>query len=778
MSIIDTSTKFVGINPNYPTQERKSAQVNDAQEIVTMQDIADTVYALYPTPSNPIPITTALLATAGVLSFEPFYDNGTDGVGATLSALSDGILRDTSGSGKIDGSTDFEIGDTILVKDQRDPIENGIYIVIDKGSISTPYVLERIAEYNEGSEMFPLQVNVILGSTNGDKIFLQQTQDVEIGVSDIVFEQANSANTFAQIRFVDTATSEPMPAFTYNPTTKIFTADVVGYLGNIGGLFATINPNIEGGFTRFLVKDEIDNRAYNGTMQILNTGSETAYAQWVRVDTFSTEFTYRQRTFMVSKVGSTMYGKQYFVQPNTPPLTTAQINTAKIIFEEVGLNYIITDIENVVTNLIPNNLIEIGKKYIVTGCHVSLYDDGNSNGTTLILEGIASNALSKNGHGIFYNPSYNQEVAGFGIWTDLMQGTLTPTLGTFSYFDREALIGKDDDDNNVADGFLFSNGLIQFVSGDWSLATKVVGGSSSAEGTVSGFVNPTVDAKTIYGGYVWENGSAQIGTATDVLNLDGADWVKVEYNLNDYNQSIDIIEYDIDNDWISRRYDPIANIDVVYTFSDYNFIGLDYSAIAVQQWGNTYNGDVGVGNKKILNSYDESVNFRGKNQTNLFLPSYSQQVNLFFEGNSSQNNLEFGNNSYQSNLIFDNNSNQNNLIFDNNSRQIDLIFSNSNQVRLTLNNRSGQSDLLMENSSQTDLFFINSNCNYQGVYYESKQILNTYFNNISSNTIPDLSSATYIFDSYPKTVYTRPDGQLRLSFMNNSNDLDVVEIDA
>ena len=43
MSIINSSTKFVGINPNFPTAERKSAQNNAAQEVVTMQDIIDTV---------------------------------------------------------------------------------------------------------------------------------------------------------------------------------------------------------------------------------------------------------------------------------------------------------------------------------------------------------------------------------------------------------------------------------------------------------------------------------------------------------------------------------------------------------------------------------------------------------------------------------------------------------------------------------------------------------------------------------------------------------------
>jgi hypothetical protein len=41
--MIPSGTKFVGINPNFPTTERKSAQNNAAQEVVTMQDIIDTV---------------------------------------------------------------------------------------------------------------------------------------------------------------------------------------------------------------------------------------------------------------------------------------------------------------------------------------------------------------------------------------------------------------------------------------------------------------------------------------------------------------------------------------------------------------------------------------------------------------------------------------------------------------------------------------------------------------------------------------------------------------
>ena len=40
-------------------------------------------------------------------------------------------------------------------------------------------------------------------------------------------------------------------------------------------------------------------------------------------------------------------------------------------------------------------------------------------------------------------------------------------------------------------------------------------------------------------------------------------------------------------------------------------------------------------------------------------------------------------------------------------------------------------------------------------------------------TVPDLSSATYIFDGKIKEVYQRPDGVIKLKFMNNSDVLEV-----
>jgi len=83
--------------------------------------------------------TTAELPTS-------VYDNGTSGVGATLTAYSNGAL------GTIDGVSPA-IDDRIIVKDQSDATQNGIYVVTDLGSSSTPWILTRADDFDEYSDV-------------------------------------------------------------------------------------------------------------------------------------------------------------------------------------------------------------------------------------------------------------------------------------------------------------------------------------------------------------------------------------------------------------------------------------------------------------------------------------------------------------------------------------------------------------------------------------------------------------------------------------------------
>src|SRR5210317_143611 len=83
------------------------------------------------------------LATTGNLSAT--YSNGTAGVGATLTSTSNGTLTlDTLAT---------NLSDRILVKDQTDATQNGIYTLTTLGDVSNPWVLTRATPEDQPSEL-------------------------------------------------------------------------------------------------------------------------------------------------------------------------------------------------------------------------------------------------------------------------------------------------------------------------------------------------------------------------------------------------------------------------------------------------------------------------------------------------------------------------------------------------------------------------------------------------------------------------------------------------
>ena len=460
-----------------------------------------------------------------------------------------------------------------------------------------------------------------------------------------------------------------------------------------------------------------------------------------------------------------------------------------------------------------------GALYEITGVHPTLYDDGTTSGTTVYLRAISGSELEVQGMGVFYNPKYNQAVNGFGIWENKMYGTFSSISGTFDYQNKEAVTA-----NNAATGILLADGMIQFVSGDWSTATSITGDVSSATATVAGFVTPTysIGDKVIWGGYSWTNVNGNVGASTDVLNLN-AEWSKNVYDTSNYNIAYDLIEYDYSNDWISRRYDAVADIDVVFTKIDgviFSGNSINFHAIQVQQFGNTFNLTTfkGIFNKRVINAYDESINFCGAYQYNLtfgqgafqsnltfgqdviqynltfgqdakqYNLTFGQdaiQYNLTFGQGAKQYNLTFGQDAEQYNLIFGQDANQNNLTFGQNANQNNLTFGqDAYQFNLTFENNASQYNLTFgNNASQYNLTFGN-NASQQYLNFAENTQLNYNNQTLNSNieyvsfrtkaiTVPDLSTATYIFDGNIKEVYQRPDGTIKLKFMNNSDVLEV-----
>ena len=88
------------------------------------------------------------------------YNNGTNGVGATLTASSNGAFP------TIDGVGSWSQYHAILVKDQTTAAHNGVYIITTVGNGSTPWVLTRRTPMDEASEIPGSYVFVSDGSVN------------------------------------------------------------------------------------------------------------------------------------------------------------------------------------------------------------------------------------------------------------------------------------------------------------------------------------------------------------------------------------------------------------------------------------------------------------------------------------------------------------------------------------------------------------------------------------------------------------------------------------
>lgn len=365
--------------------------------------------------------------------------------------------------------------------------------------------------------------------------------------------------------------------------------------------------------------------------------------------------------------------------------------------------------------LINNSELIEGTTYKITGVDPTLYDDGTTAGTTIFLKALTKNKLSTNGHGIFYNPLYNQAVSGFGIYSNYMRGTLSNKVGDFNIW------GEDVVADNGATGKLYGGWLIKYTSGDWSSATSITGMINASTADISGFQNISyaVGENVIWGGYVWENKNGLVGAESNLYNLN-SEWEKIPYAGNyegagkKYNRVLDIIEYDIENDIITRRYDSKNSIDVVFDITARKYF-MFLNGISSTQWGNngSYPKDVlGVRRIFITNSYVETVNFRGRSLYNLTFKNNSSQREVLFLGDSRQQDLNFDNSSYQRHLIFDNYSFQVDVSFDKDSYQQYLVFNKSSQSMLMFDNRSFQQHLiLIDGCMQESLTF--SNASYQ-----------------------------------------------------------------
>jgi len=165
---------------------------NRSDAIPTQQSVktyVDTIAAASLHYHDPVRVEapTALNAT---------YDNGTDGVGATLTNAT------TQAPLAIDGVT-LIVGDRVLIYQQANAAHNGVYEVTVAGNISTNWVLTRTADADTYSPSSPTAFGrgdafyVKEGNTGAGELYVMTTEgEITFGTTEILFSQIASTQIY------------------------------------------------------------------------------------------------------------------------------------------------------------------------------------------------------------------------------------------------------------------------------------------------------------------------------------------------------------------------------------------------------------------------------------------------------------------------------------------------------------------------------------------------------------------------------------------------------
>ena len=189
---------------------------------------------------------SARCATTAALTAN--YANGFSaaqpGVGAQLQATTNGSINSIG----IDGITDLVIGDRVLVKNQANQAHNGVYWVLQTGSGSTAWVLQRWSTC-DGSPVIDLTVgNTVFvqeGSTNGYSAFFLSsnggmTDSNQVGTNNLVFSPLTTG-TFTALSAFWLLFKEADNGYEYSSISSEF-GEVVQESGRGGPEFAVSWP--------------------------------------------------------------------------------------------------------------------------------------------------------------------------------------------------------------------------------------------------------------------------------------------------------------------------------------------------------------------------------------------------------------------------------------------------------------------------------------------------------------------------------------------------------
>ena len=184
ISLVPNGLGNINVNSRY---------INNLLDPLQDQDAATKAYVDSIAQGLDIKASVNLATTAPLGAYT--YNNGSSGVGATITGASVGVLT-------IDGET-VTLNARVLVKNEPSAggfnAYNGIYLCTTEGDAGTAYVLTRSTDFNQPAEMYSAFTFVEYGSVNVDTGWVctnNSSATIVVGTTPIVFTQFSGAGAY------------------------------------------------------------------------------------------------------------------------------------------------------------------------------------------------------------------------------------------------------------------------------------------------------------------------------------------------------------------------------------------------------------------------------------------------------------------------------------------------------------------------------------------------------------------------------------------------------
>ena len=356
------------------------------------------------------------VATAGVLPSNTYTAGTTDanggtGVGATLHATANGVLT-------ID-STSVSNGNRVLIKNQATSLQNGIYVVTDKGSVSTKWVLTRASDYDDHASTQVQagdSVYCLYGSNNANQAFVQIDQgtgtngSIIIGTDAINFSQFTGTSALTAGNGL-TKTGNVLDVGTADASRIVVNADNIDLAlvsrsdttgSSTGTRIITINTDSYGRVTGVVTASQLDATTSVKGVASFDSGSFTVTSGAVSISTGGISNTQLAGSIPDSKL-STISTAGKVANSAT---TATQANTANaIVARDSSGNFT----ANVITAALVGNADTATSATTATNATKSaITDDTTSNVTdyvTFVSASSGNNAIKTASSKLTFNPS-------------------------------------------------------------------------------------------------------------------------------------------------------------------------------------------------------------------------------------------------------------------------------------------------------------------------------------------------------------------------------------